>query len=156
MSGIALRPASAADMGAVLELLREASLPVDDLSRPGLVHLWVASNGGPPVGAVGLERYGDTALLRSLVVAPELRHGGVGARLVAAAEREARAAGVHQLVLLTQTAQRFFERLGYSVVERDSVPELVRSSGEFRSLCPATAVCMTRFLDGEMPGASHG
>jgi amino-acid N-acetyltransferase len=54
---------------------------------------------------------------------------------------------VMQLVLLTQTAQSFFERLGYGVIDRALSPEAVRTSAEFRSLCPASAVCMTKTLE---------
>jgi N-acetylglutamate synthase-like GNAT family acetyltransferase len=49
-------------------------------------------------------------------------------------------------VLLTETAETFFRRLGYTVIERDQAPSAVASSAEFRTLCPATAVCMTKRL----------
>ncbi len=61
-------------------------------------------------------------------------------------EEHANAAGFVQLVLLTEAAEHFFHRLGYSVVDRDRAPAAVASSAEFRTLCPATAVCMTKLL----------
>jgi amino-acid N-acetyltransferase len=60
------------------------------------------------------------------------------------------------LVLLTQTAEPFFARLGYSVVDRVYVPDEVKASAEFRSLCPAAATCMTKSLVSMSPGAPHG
>ena len=64
-------------------------------------------------------------------------------------DEEARAAarGLPQLVLLTDTATTFFARRGYADIAREQAPVAVQSSTEFRSLCPASARCMTRRLD---------
>lgn len=148
MSGLRLRPATAADKGAIVALLQDASLPTQDLRAGGAVQFWVAEEGGRFLGAVGLERHGDAGLLRSLVVAPAARSRGIGTALVSCLERAAAGAGVSRLVLLTETAERFFSARGYSVVERNSVGDAVGTSAEFRSLCPASAVCMSRFLSG--------
>lgn len=61
-------------------------------------------------------------------------------------ERIARAAGITQLVLLTETAKQFFEHQGYSVLDRSDVPRDLQESEEFRSLCPASATCMAKTL----------
>jgi protein-tyrosine-phosphatase len=61
-------------------------------------------------------------------------------------ERVAALDRIEQLFLLTQTAQRFFEHQGYRVIDRQSVPRDVQGSAEFRSLCPASAVCMAKDL----------
>ncbi len=66
--------------------------------------------------------------------------------LVQELERRARACDVSQLVLLTQTATRFFEHQGYQVIDRQQVPQAVQGSEEFRSLCPASATCMVKML----------
>lgn len=157
MSTTTIRPATTADAAAIVALLQEAALPVVDLERSASVRLWAAVDGNDvPVGGIGLERYGPSALLRSLVVVPHARDRGIGRDLVVAVEREARAAGVRELVLLTRTAGPFFERLGYSAVPRDSVLAAVRSSAEFRELCPASAVCMSKSFAPEPHGAPHG
>jgi amino-acid N-acetyltransferase len=49
-------------------------------------------------------------------------------------------------VLLTETAKTFFEREGYSVIDRASAPEPVRTSAEFRTLCPQSATCLSKRL----------
>jgi amino-acid N-acetyltransferase len=49
-------------------------------------------------------------------------------------------------VLLTQTAERFFSQRGYSRIDRASVPAPVQEASEFRSLCPASATCMSKAL----------
>lgn len=54
--------------------------------------------------------------------------------------------GITGIALLTQTADAFFARMDYAVVARDTVPDAVRNSAEFRSLCPASAICMLKPL----------
>jgi len=148
VSAPGIRPAVPGDRAAIRALLDQASLPVDDLDDAP-VRFWVAEHGSRLTGAVGFEPYGAAALLRSLVVAPEARGQGLGSALVTTLEREARAAGIGQLVLLTQTARPLFEHLGYAVSPRETVPAAVRASAEFRHLCPASAVCMTRHLTAD-------
>lgn len=139
--------ATAADRPIVRSLLVEARLPVADLDTAPDLTFWVVRDAsGRPVGAIGLERHGDAALLRSLVVTPGQRLHGLGRTLVRALEEHANATGVAQLVLLTETAETFFRRLGYAVIGRERAPLAVASSAEFRTLCPSTAVCMTKRL----------
>ncbi|HTV79760.1 MAG TPA: arsenic resistance N-acetyltransferase ArsN2 [Steroidobacteraceae bacterium] len=148
---LALRPSNRSDFEAVRALLSDAGLPTEDLaSAPGL-RFWVGEQGDLIVGAIGLEPYGAAGLLRSLAVATSYRAHGLGSLLVERLEREAHAAEIQVLVLLTQTAEPFFQRLGYEVIEREYVPEEVKHSAEFASLCPASAVCMTKTLAGRQP-----
>jgi len=62
-------------------------------------------------------------------------------------ETHAMRSGVTSLVLLTETAAAFFERLHYRAVARGDAPSAARESAEFRTLCPDSAVCMIRDLD---------
>ena len=93
-----------------------------------------------------LEQFRSAGLLRSLVVAPDYRKRGLVRRLVDTVEGQAKAADLKQLALLTETADRFFETLGYRLVDRQSVPEVVRQSAEFRTLCPLSARCMAKVI----------
>jgi amino-acid N-acetyltransferase len=147
-----IRPAQAADMTAVIALLESAGLPTADLTSAQRLRLWVLEERASLVGVIGLERYGADALLRSLAVVPGDRNRGFGEELVLRVERDARAAGVERLVLLTETAEPFFRKLGYSVVERRSLNSEVQQSAEFRSLCPVSAVCMTKFVSSSQTG----
>ena len=148
MSAAALRPAQAGDRDAVVALLAQAALPTEDLDAASMAHFHVAAHGGRIVGAVALEPHGATGFLRSLAVAPAARGQGLGAALVAAAERAALQTGHEQVILLTQTAREFFERLGYAPIARDAAPEAVRTHAQFRSLCPASATCLRKALRG--------
>jgi protein-tyrosine-phosphatase/N-acetylglutamate synthase-like GNAT family acetyltransferase len=146
-----IRRSQACDLAAVLDLLNGAGLPTEDLTwAPGL-QVWVVEAEGLLVGLIGLERFGAGGLLRSLVVAAGHQRRGLGQELVAQLERDARAEGVEQLVLLTQTSEPFFRLLGYSIVDRRYVPDELKQSEEFRSLCPASAVCMTKSLVAQVP-----
>jgi N-acetylglutamate synthase-like GNAT family acetyltransferase len=103
-----------------------------------------------------MERFGALALLRSLAVAPGYRRRGMARQLVARLESEAQAHGVEKLVLLTETAESFFRAIGYEVVDRHRAPDEIKQSAEFRSLCPASAVCMSKNLVRTRTAASHG
>jgi len=132
-------------MPSVRTLLESNGLPISDLliSNPKFV---VACEGTRIVGAGALETFGSAALLRSVVVSEELRGSGLGRTIVRELERIADAAGVRELVLLTQTAERFFKHQGYGVIDRGKAPQAIQGSEEFRLLCPASATCMAKTL----------
>ena len=140
-----LQTATAKDAERIRLLLEGSDLPTSDLSasKPEFI---VAYEHAELIGAGALQRFAAVALLRSVAVAPHRRASGLGRLIVQELERRARAADVTQLVLLTQTAQRFFERQGYRAIERHSVPQAVQASEEFRSLCPTSATCMAKTL----------
>jgi len=82
------------------------------------------------------------ALLRSLVVSPTERGARLGERLASDALRLARERGATDVYLLTETAERFFPRFGFSVADRSSAPPALKQSEEFRTACPESAVMM--------------
>jgi amino-acid N-acetyltransferase len=138
------------DWRGVAGLLADAGLPaLDDNALAD--DFRVARNESVLLGAIGIERYGAHGLLRSLVVAPSARGQRLGERLVAAIEQHASAACLHELILLTTTAETFFARLGYARFARDEMPAAVRASAEFSTLCPASAVCMRKPLAARVP-----
>jgi amino-acid N-acetyltransferase len=138
-------PAAAQDMVAIRALLERSGLPTSDLgsARPDFA---VIREHGQVIAAGALQRFGSSALLRSVVVAPDRREKGLGQTVVRELERLARTARINRLVLLTQTAAEFFAHQGYRVIERSSAPEDMQGSEEFRSLCPSSATCMAKTL----------
>jgi amino-acid N-acetyltransferase len=137
-----LRP----DLAQVLRLVGEAGLPIDDLDEADLSHFLGLGPRNRPLGVVGLELLGATALLRSLAVDAGARGAGSGTALVEAAEGHAIREGVETVYLLTTTADRFFERLGYVRVAREKAPPEIRRSREFSELCSEAAVLMMKDL----------
>lgn len=140
-----IRAATTADHTAIRGLLLDANLPVEDLDGSDIAFLVAATPAGI-VGAIGLQACGTAGLLRSLVVLPAQRGDGIGVALVHALEQRAQRQGIHQLVLLTQTAEQFFARLGYAPVARGDVPMALQTTAEFSALCPASATCMRKLL----------
>jgi amino-acid N-acetyltransferase len=151
-----IRRGQSTDLAAALALLQGAGLPTADLTSAASLHMWVLLAEGSLVGVVGLERFGERALLRSLAVEPSHQQRGMGRLLVDRLEREAQADGVEQLVLLTETAEKFFRAIGYEVIDRGDVPDEIKQSAEFRSLCPASAVCMSKLLTSSHARELHG
>jgi amino-acid N-acetyltransferase len=143
-SCVQLRPAAPDDLPSVLSLLGEAHLPTQGVEPRALPDFIVAERDGKLVGVVGLEIYRDSALLRSAAVDPRWRGTGVGRALVERALDLSRERGIQDVYLLTTTAEHYFPRFGFSCVERESVPEAVRDSVEFREACPASAVVMRK------------
>lgn len=127
-------------------LLASAGLPTSDLAEAQLQHFFYAGTAAVPTGLVGLELYGETALLRSLVVVPAARTIGAGSALLAHAESHARSHGVRELYLLTTTAEDFFTRRGYARVARESAPDSIRGTREFAGICPASSAFMVKQL----------
>jgi amino-acid N-acetyltransferase len=138
-----ITPAAPADGPAIAALLGAAELPHEDIT-PHLGHFFVAREGGVMVGAIGLEVYAPDGLLRSLVVAPAHRGRGLGDKLVRGLEQAAAEWGVERFWLLTTTAEAFFARRGFRVTPRAGAPAKIAVTHEFQTLCPATAICLTR------------
>ena len=140
---VSLRRALHADHESVATLLRDSELPIDGVAE-WLDRFWVAEHRGRVVGVAGMERYGDSGLLRSVAVALEWRSTGIGRTLVDRVLEEGRGAGVREVYLLTTTAEHYFPRLGFACVDREIVPAALRASAEFSGACPASAVVMRR------------
>jgi len=139
---VRIRQATAGDLPRAIELLSAADLPTEDLAP---AHLALIAEGEVGIlGVIGMELFGEVALLRSLVVSPLARREGVGHSLVKALESSARERGIHELWLLTIDADVFFLNLGFSKRERGNAPDAIRDSAEFSSLCPDDAVLMSK------------
>ncbi|MCI0517368.1 MAG: hypothetical protein L0Y45_06000 [Woeseiaceae bacterium] len=54
--------------------------------------------------------------------------------------------GVRQLWLLTTGAEHYFEKLGFLAASRALAPPEIRQTTEFTSLCPDSAVLMSKSL----------
>ncbi len=141
-----IRLAAPGDFAGVVRLLKTADLPTAGLDR-SLPDFLVAEESGRVVGAVGLEVYGDCALLRSAVVDAGRRGSGVGVDLVESLLRRAGTRGLREIYLLTTTAEHFFPRFGFARIPRDDVAPQVRASEEFRGACPDSAIAMRKVME---------
>lgn len=124
--------ASRADLGELLTLLALVNLPTEGIVEH-LDHFWVARDiDDRLVGCAGLEVYDRLGLLRSVAVAPDSRHDGLGSRLTSAILDETAKAGVEEVVLLTTTARDFFaRRFGFIETDRIDYNEQLATSQEW-------------------------
>jgi N-acetylglutamate synthase and related acetyltransferases len=144
-TGVTIERAGPGDVAEIAARLTAAGLPHEDFAR----HLGSFLVARPRtergvVGVIGAEVYGEDALLRSLVVAPNWRRRGVGDALLRELELQAEEWGVRRWWLLTTTAVKFFAQRGFRVTPRIEAPHGVAATEEFRELCPSEAVCMSR------------
>ena len=121
------------------ELLRSEQLCYDDLDKVDILEINTSDSGEIEFG---FEVFDNDALLRSVIIAPEYRGKGNGSTLLDMAVQVAKESGIQNLFLLTTTASGFFEKFGFSKIERDSVPEGIAKTGEFVTFCPDSAICM--------------
>jgi amino-acid N-acetyltransferase len=143
MEVMKLRKAEEDDAFFIENLLRENDLPYEDIGSK-MDCMFIAYVNERIVGIGGIEVYDRHALLRSLVIEKEFRGKGYGKNLCLKLVDQARELGVSELYLLTTTANTFFEKLGFSVINRNDAPEVIRKTDEFSSLCPSSAICMRK------------
>lgn len=145
-----LRLAEAQDLPWINQILRQARLPVEGV-KEHLDNFLVGLLNQRIIATCGLEIYGTQALVRSLAVIDEWQGLGLGRKLLSAVVDLARRKGVKQVYLLTETAETFFTRFGFTKIEREEVRGEVTSSLEFSRLCPVTATCMILSLTNSSP-----
>lgn len=143
---LTVREADSAAVDRIAALLAANDLPREGL-RAGPGRFFAGYADGDVVAGGGLERHGESALLRSAVVAEPYRSRGYGSALCEALGARAVDGGVDALYLLTTTAEAFFRRRGFAVTARDDVPRTIRETMQFAEQCPDTATCMRKALD---------
>lgn len=140
----AIERARRSDLARIRRLLNANGLPSADISESSLEHFLVVREAMGIVAVVGIERHGEAALLRSLVVADGYGGRGLGRRLVTAAEVLVAELDLRGMFLLTTSADLYFAALGFRYLKREEAPHTITQSSQFKSLCPATAVLMVK------------
>jgi amino-acid N-acetyltransferase len=128
---------------ALVSLLQSEGLPVEDLPQD-LSNFYMATDNGFIVGAIGLEIYERSGLLRSLVVKPEYRKMKIAKNLVSELERQAKNKALSCIYLLTETARDYFSKIGFEETSREEAPVSLKQSTEFSHVCPSTAIFMKK------------
>ncbi len=128
----------------VIDLLQESNLPVSDLSEQKELFALLQNN--EVAGTGGLELFDNCALLRSVAVRKDLQGKGLGKFINRELEKISKQRGIDCIYLLTTTAKDFFSKEGYEAITRDEVPESIKSTSEFSSVCPSSATVMKKDL----------
>ena len=104
-AAVGLEPVAGSDE--LRDALAAERLPVDDLAEGGRTFFRVRE-GAETLGFGGYEVYGESALIRSLVVLPEARKRGIGTAVAEQIFDHARKEGARRAYLLTEFRRRFF------------------------------------------------
>lgn len=122
-------------------LLAKHKLPIDDI-QSGNIKFLVTLQKQKVIGAIAVELYQNTGLLRSLVVDSEYWNHGLGKKLINALIQNCISNKVDELYLLTSTSVLFFEKLGFKIIERENIPQRISQTEQFKTLCPSSAIAM--------------
>ena len=141
---IIITDASPDDLRDILDLLSQVQLPHDGVAESVSGFLVARDESSRLIATIGLERHGNTALLRSAAVAPEYQGCGIGSRLTENLLELAKNDGVERVVLLTSTASEFFaRRFGFCEASRAVFDEKLAGSLEWNLPRCSSAVCMS-------------
>ena len=138
-----VREAQHSDEATIRSILESQELPTESVGT-GNTDFFLAFDGATPVGVAGFEHYGEDVLLRSVAVPSALQKKGIGSQLIDWMIELAKHKGKSRIVLLTESAERFFARKGFVTVARSSIDNaaLKQSSQFVGGSCCSKAACM--------------
>ena len=135
------RQATDADLAGIETLLKDNDLPFSDCGEH-IDNFILKEEKNEIIGIGCIEIYGSHGLIRSFVVAREHRGNGIAKDILHIIKDKVFDSGVTGLYLLTETANEYFNKLGFKAVERSEVPESIKKTKQFNELCPSSAVVM--------------
>ena len=142
---VSIRSAVDADLPSITSLLTANELPIEGVPE-ALRGFLVAEAENRIIGVVGMEYCDSYGLLRSTAVDAAWRGKGVARRLVERVIDEAKTRRIRAVYLLTTTAEHYFPSFGFAAVGRDTIPEPIQETREFRGACPSSAIAMALSL----------
>ncbi|HNJ88814.1 MAG TPA: arsenic resistance N-acetyltransferase ArsN2 [Chitinophagales bacterium] len=133
--------AHSTDFANIHALLKANDLPVEGVNEVQGAY-YLLKNGEKLMAVAGIEGSAPTALLRSVAVDVQMHNRGIGTQFMIDILSLANEQGFRQIYLLTETASKFYERLGFVIEDRSQAPESIRKSSEFETTCPSSATLM--------------
>ena len=133
--GDAVIPARPRDMDDIRALLKALELDHADLRDGDYRNFYILINEHGFIGCIGIEVFGEDAVLRSLAVQKDSRGHGYGWMLADTAINQTRRRGVKRMYLVTdKIASDFFaEKHGFRVVDLSLVSPQARQSPTFKT-----------------------
>ncbi len=128
-----LRRARPEDVPAIEKLLSAEWLPPFQIHE-FLETFWVLDEDGRVLGCAGLEVYGQTGVIRSVVVHPSLRGRRFGDLLSKTAMTEARRRGAKRLYLFTGDKAPFWRRHGFEPCSLEDWEPVARESWQWQAI----------------------
>ena len=144
---VSIANASTNDLSEILDLLSAVQLPHEGVAE-NIDNFFVARDASSRlIATIGMERHGNTALLRSAAVVPQYQGCGIGSQLTTHLLQRATSEGVERVVLLTSTASEFFARhFGFCETPRTAFENELAASSEWNLPRCSSAVCMSLAL----------
>lgn len=136
----AIRRATSGDFNSIRQLLIKCGLPTAGVER-NITNFFVAISDSV-VGVIGMEYYEQAALIRSLAISPNLRKCGIAEELVQRALAELKSRGIGEVFLLTETAEKYFRRIGFNSIDRKQIPKQLLVNSELEQACSGCSSCM--------------
>ena len=133
------------DMAGIEFLLNYYNLVTQDIDFNNQLFLGLKTN-RKYIGIGALEFHHPYALLRSVAINPLETGNGFANQICRALYDRALRERIIELYLLTETASEYFSKQGFEIVERLSVPKIIRSTNQFSTLCPDEATAMKKQL----------
>lgn len=134
------------DIDRIKHLLKNADLPIEDITEEMLQNFLILIIGGEIKGCVGLEIKDEFGLLRSLVINSEYKGQGLGKILLEEIENWARSNNLTALYLLTDTSPQFFEKHEYVNIQRNAAPTPIKETMQFSHICGDNALTYVKKL----------
>ena len=129
-----IKPAETVQVEEIQNLLKNSGLPFEDINKH-LKDFLCLMNNEEIIAVGGMEIYDDVALLRSLAVVEGKRNQGLGQLVYSALIEHAKSKNIKQIYLLTETAEKFFLKNGFTKVERNIIPDKIKNTHEYKVLC---------------------
>ncbi|MEQ9310028.1 MAG: arsenic resistance N-acetyltransferase ArsN2 [Balneolaceae bacterium] len=137
--------AAQSDLNEIEDILRRNNLPIKDFSESEIV-FYIVKDENEIIACAGIEKFENIALLRSVVIKEELRGAGLGSQFIDQILFKVKESNFIELYLLTENAEGFFSKKRFTSINREKAPECIKTSSEFSSICPSTAILMRNIL----------
>lgn len=138
------RLSNPADYPAVIKILENLDLPVGGVKDQFENFIILLKDESELIGCAGLEIYKSSGLVRSVAIVPAYQKKKLGSLLVQAVEAQAKTNNLKNLFLLTETAEKFFLKYGYTTISRSQVPTEIQGSFEYTVACKESAIVMKK------------
>ena len=138
------RLAKITDLSNVQELLQKENLPIERIEDQFTNFTLLFDQNSNLIGCAGLEIYNNYGLIRSVAIKSEFQNKKLGSYLIKEIEDFAKRKKLTNLYLLTETAEKFFSKHGYTIISRDTVPLEIQNSFEYTSSCKISALVMKK------------
>jgi amino-acid N-acetyltransferase len=141
-----IQQATEKDLDAIKKLLDDNNLPTTDIHQDN-IQLFIGLIDDKIMSVIGLEKYKNVGLLRSLAVTDLFKNQQVGSRLIRHIVDLCASEHIDKIYLLTTTADKYFVKFGFTKIERMEAPDILKQTREFKDICPVSAVLMYKSLN---------